>query len=98
MIRDQFTISTWLCLGATLHIIVCLVVPNRLAIYAPVLLLLFRFVDTMLMAFGVTRNRDMDQSILKKFSAQIPDEDGNFSDDVSDQSVTVILLGARNNQ
>jgi hypothetical protein len=98
MIRDQFSISTWLCVGATLQIFAWLFVSRSLALYAPVLLLAFRFVDTMLMTFGLTRNRQMDGIILKKFSAQLPDEDGKFSDNVADQPVTVILLGARSNQ
>jgi hypothetical protein len=98
MIRDQFSISTWLCIGATLQIIAWLLVSRTIAIYAPILLLLFRFIDTMLMLSGITRNRRMDGIIPNKFCAQIPDENGEFSEKVADQTITVILLGARSNQ
>ena len=70
----------------------------KLAVYAPFLLLALKFLNRLLQTAGITRNTLMDGVIQKKTTAQIPDLDGNFSDNASDQPVTVLMLGAKNNQ
>lgn len=53
---------------------------------------------TMLMACGLTRNTNMDDVVMGKFSAQIPGKDGVMPKRGAEEDVTVILLGARSNQ
>lgn len=62
------------------------------------LILAYRGVDVLLMTYGLESNPAMDGVIAQKFSAQIPDEDGDFGDRPSRDSVVVLLLGAKSNQ
>jgi hypothetical protein len=54
--RDQFTISTWLALGALCQAALFLLF-GRLAFIPALLLILYRTADTFLMAVGVKRNQ-----------------------------------------
>lgn len=62
------------------------------------LILAYRGVDVLLMTYGLKSNPAMNGVIAQKLSAQIPDEDGDFGDRPSRDSVVVLLLGAKSNQ
>lgn len=71
---------------------------GRLALLFPFLLILFRFTDAFLMAYGLKKNPYMDGVILNKFSAQIPDERGRYGPKPANRQVVVFLIGAKCNQ
>ncbi|KAK3312831.1 hypothetical protein B0H66DRAFT_381233 [Apodospora peruviana] len=97
-IKDNFTLSTWLLVGAFLHGIASLVLPSRYALLPVLVLLLHRIISTMLMYFGVTRNIAMDGVHIGRFSALIPGKDGTPPTGMADRDIGVIMLATRSNQ
>jgi hypothetical protein len=73
-------------------------VPSRFALAPAFLMIFYRLLDTVLMTVGLKRNRYMEESILGKFTAQIPDAEGRFSKEPANSEVCVFLIGARSNQ
>ncbi|MCJ1228594.1 hypothetical protein MMC12_005255 [Toensbergia leucococca] len=65
---------------------------------ASVLFIAFRFVRAVLMVYGFTPNTYLDGVKLGNWTAQIPNEDGTFSEKSGDKEVVVFLLSARSNQ
>ncbi|OCL05825.1 hypothetical protein AOQ84DRAFT_322334, partial [Glonium stellatum] len=96
LLRDQFTISTWLALGALLQASLFFLF-GRLAFLPALLLVLYRTADAFLMAIGVTHNRELDGVILQKFSAQYPDAAGKFGNKPASKEIVVFLIGGRIN-
>ncbi|KAJ6024763.1 hypothetical protein N7540_005560 [Penicillium herquei] len=96
IIRDLMTTSSWLLLGGLLQSLARMAFGPK-AILPSALILLYRFVDNMLMIFHITRNRYLDGAIMEKVSPQIPNPDGSFGSEPSDASVVVFLLGSRSN-
>ncbi|QIW98633.1 hypothetical protein AMS68_004151 [Peltaster fructicola] len=96
LLRDQFSIPTWLALGGIMQGLLFLVA-GRLALVPVVLLLGYSAADTYLMTIGWKKNIYMEDVLQKKYSAQIPDAAGNFSDKPADSQVVVFMLGVRNN-
>jgi hypothetical protein len=96
-VKDQLTISSWLALGGCLNVVLFFAI-GRLALVFPFLLLLFRFADTLLTAYGFKTNPYMDGVIMNKFSAQFPDELGRFGPKPANRQVVVFLIGAKCNQ
>ena len=97
-IRDNFTLSTWLLLGACMQSLLIFLLPSRLALAPAFLIILYRLLDTSLMTMGLRKNRYIEESIPGKFSAQIPDAQGRYSKEPSSSDVCVFLIGARSNQ
>ncbi|CZT25679.1 uncharacterized protein RCC_11348 [Ramularia collo-cygni] len=95
-LRDQFTISTWLCMGAVVQGSLLLAI-GRLALVPAVALLLYRTLDTYAMVVGFKENKYMKHVITQKVSAQIPDENGKFGSKPASSAITVFLIGARTN-
>ncbi len=99
MVRDNFTTSTWLCIGACIQGALLLCIPSRLYALLPALgVLLFRTCDVLLMTAGLKRNQYMDGVMNGKYCAQIPDTEGKFSGEPADAEVCVMILGVRSNQ
>ncbi|PTB41113.1 hypothetical protein M441DRAFT_58548 [Trichoderma asperellum CBS 433.97] len=96
-IRDSFTLSTWLAIGAVVQGLLVVFVRPTFAVAPAALVLLYRLSRTMLQSFGVLRNPLMDEILMGKFSVQIGDEHGNAPTDSAQQQVAVIMLGARSN-
>ncbi|KAJ9669574.1 hypothetical protein H2201_000441 [Coniosporium apollinis] len=96
-IRDQFTISTWLSLGAILQTAAYLLV-GRLSLLPASALVAYRVLDAFLMTVGVKRNPAMDGVILNKFAAAFPDAGGKFGNKPAREGVVCFLIGARCNQ
>lgn len=96
IIRDQLTISTWLLLGglaqAPLYYIF-----GRLAFLPTILILAYRVLDAYAQATGWKRNTYMDGILLKKFSAQFPDAEGEYGAQPARDGVVVLLIGTRCN-
>jgi len=60
-----------------------------------ILLLAARLADTMAITWGWKKNHYLDEAILHRVSPQIPDEDGNFHQEASEEKVVVFMLGAK---
>ncbi|KAL7933185.1 hypothetical protein V8C35DRAFT_305125 [Trichoderma chlorosporum] len=96
-IRENFTISTWLAIGAVLQGFLVLFARPTFAVAPAALLLIYRFSHTMLMQYGFIRNTQMEDVIMGKYTVQIPDKDGKPPSEPSGTGMAVIMLGMRNN-
>ncbi|EXJ80093.1 hypothetical protein A1O3_08379 [Capronia epimyces CBS 606.96] len=96
-LRENFSLSTWLLLGALLQSIVLFIVPRLYATLPLILVLGTRVVNTMAITLGWKKNPYLDEALLYRVSPQIPDEDGNFHPESSEEKVVVFLLGAKSN-
>ncbi|KAK5045089.1 hypothetical protein LTR84_010237 [Exophiala bonariae] len=96
-LRENFSVSTWLLIGALLQSILVFIIPRLYAFLPVFLILAARFGDSLAITFGFKRNYYMDDAILHRVSPQIPDEDGNFHEDSSNEKVVVFMLGAKSN-
>ncbi|KAK5690725.1 hypothetical protein LTR17_025850 [Elasticomyces elasticus] len=94
MVRNQLTITTWLCLGGIAQGILFLAV-GRLALAPAVLVVAYKALLTYAQVVGWVRNPLMDDVIMKKFSAQIPDASGHYGSKPADNDIVVFLIGAR---
>ncbi|KAK3073157.1 hypothetical protein LTR53_005494 [Teratosphaeriaceae sp. CCFEE 6253] len=96
LIRNQLTITTWLCLGAIAQGTLFLAV-GRLALVPAVLVVVYKVLVTYLQCIGMVRNPHMDGVLMKKFAAQFPDEAGNYGATPANNGLCVFLIGARSN-
>lgn len=97
LLFDNFQPSTWFLAAASLQGIITWLFPTAFTFIPALLILAYRALDVLLIIYGVRPNPVMDGVIPNKFSAQIPDENGDF-DKPSRDSVVVLLLGAKSNQ
>ncbi|KAK3678128.1 hypothetical protein LTR78_002223 [Recurvomyces mirabilis] len=95
-LRDQFSITTWLCLGAIAQGGLFLAA-GRLALVPAVLLVMYRIFVAYAQSIGWMHNPLMDGVLMKKFSAQIPDSNGNYGTKPADSEIVVFLIGTRCN-
>lgn len=96
LIRDQFTLSTWLAIGACIEGLVFFAI-GKLALTLPIAVVIYRVLDAFLQATGNKKNEYMNEVVLNKFSGQIPNEIGEFGDKPANGSVAVFMLGFRCN-
>ena len=98
-LRDNFTTSTWLLIGACLQcLLLALPIRPSYAFFPALLLLGFRFVNWLLMYLGIIKHPYADGVIPGKASVAMPesyDVDGKKKDD---GGVCVIMLFARCNR
>ncbi|SPO24610.1 uncharacterized protein UTRI_03879 [Ustilago trichophora] len=98
ILRDNFTISTWLLLGASLQCGLVWVFGARLWIVSlPVLVLGMRCIKTILQAAGVLKNPYMEGVVPGRTTCHFPDKDGSYEGSPSNKSVAVLLISARSN-
>jgi len=96
LIRDNFAVSTWLSMGAAVQGLLYLAF-GRVGLIPAFVLLAYKAFITYAMSVGWMHNTSMDGVILKKFSAQFPDETGQYPTKPSDSDVVVLLIGTRSN-
>ena len=96
LVRDNFTLETWLCFGAAAQGLLFLGL-GRPALLPALAFLGYRTFVAYAMSLGWIHNTYMDKLILTKTSAQFPDEEGNFSSEPADNDVSVLLIGTRCN-
>ena len=108
LIRDSLPIQTWLALGAVLQTLL-FIIPGVRRVYAilPVTaLLVYQITSTALALYHVTQDVSMNNVIPTRYTAVIPDKQGNFSRGIGDkendspggEGVAVFFLGFRCNQ
>lgn len=94
---NNLSLSSWLLIGALLQSIILSFIP-RLYAFIPIFLILgARFGHTLLVTYHVLPNPYLKDAIFSKNSAQVPDADGNFSDNSASQGVVCLHLGAKFN-
>jgi hypothetical protein len=96
LIRDQFSITTWLSIGAVIQGGLFLVA-GRLALIPALALVLFRALDAYAVVTGWKANPWTKDTVLQHVSAQFPDEEGRFGPEPANQDVVVLLIGTRSN-
>ncbi|KLJ11854.1 hypothetical protein EMPG_13001 [Blastomyces silverae] len=94
IIRDNFTISTWLLVGGLLQG-VAVALLGYLTLLPAAAVIAYRISDNLLMAFGWTKNRYLSNVLLTKFTAQMPRSDGSFGSTIADRPLVVFLLGTK---
>ena len=104
LVRDQFTLGTWLLLGAAAQsLLILLPLPSTYVVAPAFTLLLLQLLDTISVSMGWKRNSYLDGTIGTKVTALLPQPDGSFSarapnSDSDGGKVAVLLLGFRTNQ
>lgn len=96
LLRNNFTIETWMCFGAVMQSLLFLV-GGRLALIPALAFLLYRAFSTYAMSIGLIHNTYMDGIIQKKFSTAFPDETGHYGNKPANNDVVVFLIGTRFN-
>ncbi|KAI5362866.1 hypothetical protein Slin15195_G102470 [Septoria linicola] len=96
LLRDQLTIQTWLALGAVAQAGAYAVV-GYYAFLPAIAYLLLNAIETTVITIGWKSNPYMDGVLSKKFSAQIPDSQGNYGSKPASTDVVVFLIGTRSN-
>jgi hypothetical protein len=96
LIRDQLPITTWLALGAFVQSCALLLI-GRIALAPAFAYLAVSALDTLLVSMGWRANKLMDGVLRQKYSAQIPDEHGNYGEKAANSDVVVFHVGARCN-
>ncbi|ETI24022.1 hypothetical protein G647_03391 [Cladophialophora carrionii CBS 160.54] len=97
ILRQNFSLSTWILLGALLQSLVVFIIPRFYAVLPSLLILGARLADTLAITYGWKRNHYLDDAIMHRTSPQVPDEDGTFHEEASQETVVVFLLGAKIN-
>lgn len=90
----DYTISTWLLLGATLQTLLFLALPKNVAALPPVALLLFRIIRGHLQAAGYLRNPVYEGVVRGLKTAQYPNPDGTPATTPSAESIVILVLSA----
>ncbi len=98
VLRNNFTIWTWLAMGSLVQGIASAFLPSKYALLPVVGFLSHRLLRTGLMYLGVIPNPQMDEVLMGKFTAQVPGRDGMPPRETSDQDVCIMILAARSNQ
>ena len=97
IVRDNFTIPTWLMMGALIQGLLCLLPYRNSALVAPVVLVLtYQIVRTVLISFGVLHNPYMDGVIDGRTVPVFATEKGT-REKPADQGVCAIMLAVRSN-
>ncbi|KAL4923546.1 monooxygenase fmaE [Aspergillus undulatus] len=97
LLLNNFQPSSWFLLAASLQGLLTWLFPTALTFIPAVLILAYRALDVLLTMYGLKSNPAMDGVITRKFSAQLPDQNGEFGERSSRDSVAVLLLGAKSN-
>ncbi|KAH7076194.1 hypothetical protein FB567DRAFT_632464 [Paraphoma chrysanthemicola] len=90
----DYTVSTWLLLGATIQSLLVALLPLKVALLPPVMLLTFRFIRGFLIANGTLPNHIAKEVTHGRQTWQIPSEDKTLATKGSTESVVVLVLAA----
>jgi hypothetical protein len=90
----DYSISTWLFLGATLQCILLAILPRNIALLPPITLLLFRMLRGYLTAIGKLSNQVASNTTHGRQTWQIPSADNTLATTGSQSSIVVLVLAA----
>ena len=97
VLRYNFSIYTWILLGASLQaLVVFLVSSGRYVLLISTVLLFAKVSRTLLQAFNFAPNPYLEDVIPGRTTALVPDEDGNIATSGSEK-IAVLHLGAKSN-
>ena len=96
VLRDQFTIQTWLALGAIAQAGLYAIVGSY-AFLPAIAYILLNIIETTAITLGWKSNPYMKGVLMKKFSAQMPDSNGSYGSKAARDDVVVFLIGTRCN-
>ncbi|OAL36607.1 hypothetical protein AYO20_04223 [Fonsecaea nubica] len=96
-LRENFSVSTWILLGALLQSLIVFIIPRFYAMLPSLIVLGVRLADTMAITLGRKKNHYLDEALPYRVSPQIPDEDGTFHEEASEEKLAVFMLGAKVN-
>ncbi|THY31342.1 hypothetical protein D6D01_02955 [Aureobasidium pullulans] len=96
LFRDNFTISTWLAIGALCQSIAYSVL-GRVAFLPAACLLLYRVADAYAIKTGLKHNHYLDGVIMEHVSAQIPGETDDDAETPADSDICVFIIGSKVN-
>lgn len=98
IVRDQFNISTWLLMGASLQCGLVAIFGARIWIVGlPVLVLGLRFIKTLLQAQGLLKNPYMEGVVRGATTCHFPEKDGSYQGPPSNKSLAVLLISIKSN-
>lgn len=97
MVRDNFSISTWLAIGALVQSVAFSLL-GRTAFLPAVCLLLYRIADAYAITTGLKHNHYLDGVILDHYSAQLPGEATGGVESPAESDVCVFMIGSKVNQ
>lgn len=91
---NDFTVSTWLLVGAVVQGSFMALVPRNVALLPAVLFLLYRITKAYLTANGFLHNLVQDEIVHGRQTWQIPSADGSVAKSGSRETIVVLVLGA----
>ncbi|KAK6386470.1 hypothetical protein LTR65_008943 [Meristemomyces frigidus] len=99
IVIDNFTLSTWLCLAASIYGTLSYALPSaaRALLLLPLAVLLLRTSDALLIFAGLRHNRWMDGVVQGTATAIPPDQQDDLIAGGTNGDIVVFLVGARIN-
>jgi hypothetical protein len=91
---SDFTVSTWLLLGATLQCVLVATLPRNLALLPPIALLVCRYARSYMVATGILPNPVYKEVTHGRQTWQIPSADSTPAKTGSTDSIVVLVLAA----
>ena len=89
-------LTTTLLIGACMQSCLLFLLPKFYGMAPAALILTAHLMNTVLITLGYKGNPYLEDVIMKKTSAQVPDQNGNFGE-AGGQKIAVLLLGAKSN-
>jgi len=97
IIKDNFSLHTWLLMGALIQGLICLLPYRNIALISPGLLLLaYKLASTLLMTFGLIKHPYMEGVIPGRTAVIYPTEKGSQGKPC-DRPLCAIMLAVRSN-
>ena len=94
ILRNNFTLTTLLLIGACAQSLITLILPFRYAFLPAFTFLIGQIISTAAASLGYIKNPYMSNVRVGKHTAQIPNADGTISQQASDKKVVVFMIGA----
>jgi hypothetical protein len=98
LIRDSFSLSTWVALVAACQYVTLTLVPVRLAIAPSLILIAFRLTHALLEWSEVTGPRSSDSVRFGRWTTKLSSRDGTASEKPGGSRVAVLVLAVRVHQ
>ncbi|KAL9105667.1 MAG: hypothetical protein Q9187_008671 [Circinaria calcarea] len=97
IIRDSFSLTTWLLAGACLQSLLALLLPTRVALLPAVILVTVRLINGALITRGYIRNPYLDGTFRGRSMVPMPGETELASEKSSNKEMVVFIVGASSN-